>query len=46
MVMSMKLVVLLDVASCSLVEIDQCFRGDYCLHHKGSHPDGGGSKHL
>jgi hypothetical protein len=24
-----------DVAPCSLVEIDQCFRGAYCLHHQG-----------
>jgi hypothetical protein len=23
-----------DVASCSLVEIDRCFRGVYCLHHQ------------
>jgi hypothetical protein len=24
-----------DVAPCSLVEIDRCFRGAYCLHHQG-----------
>jgi hypothetical protein len=25
-----------DVAPCSLVEINRCFRGVYCLHHQGS----------
>jgi hypothetical protein len=24
-----------DIATCSLVEIDQCFGGDYCLRHQG-----------
>jgi hypothetical protein len=24
-----------DVAPCSLVDIDWCFRGAYCLHHQG-----------
>jgi hypothetical protein len=24
-----------DVAQCSLAEIDQCFRGAYCLHQQG-----------
>jgi hypothetical protein len=24
-----------DVAPCSLVEIDQRFRGSYCIHHRG-----------
>jgi hypothetical protein len=32
---SMKMAVLWDVAPCSLVEIDQRFRGDSCLHHQG-----------
>jgi hypothetical protein len=35
-----------DVAPCSHVEVDRCFRGVYCLHHKGDHPDDGGSTHL
>jgi hypothetical protein len=25
-----------DVAPCSLVGIDRCFRGAYCLHHQGT----------
>jgi hypothetical protein len=24
-----------DIAPCSLVEVDQRFRGAYCLHHQG-----------
>jgi hypothetical protein len=24
-----------DVAPCSLVDIDRCFRGAYCLHYQG-----------
>jgi hypothetical protein len=28
-----------DVASRNLVEIDQRFRGAYCLRHQGDHPD-------
>jgi hypothetical protein len=31
----MKMAVFLDVAPCSLVEIDRRFRGAYCLHHQG-----------
>jgi hypothetical protein len=27
--------VFLDVAPFSLVELDRCFRGAYCLHHQG-----------
>jgi hypothetical protein len=30
----MKMTVFWDVALCSLVEIDQSFRGAYCLHHQ------------
>jgi hypothetical protein len=33
----MKMTVFWDVAPCSLVEIDQYFRGAYCLHHQGTH---------
>jgi hypothetical protein len=29
----MKITVFWDVAPCSLVDIDQHFRGTYCLHH-------------
>jgi hypothetical protein len=36
----MKMMVYWDVALCILIEIDQCFRGTYCLHHKD---DYGGS---
>jgi hypothetical protein len=31
----MKMTVFWDVASCGLVEVDQCFRGAYCLHYQG-----------
>jgi hypothetical protein len=31
-----KITVVLDVAPCSLVEIDRRFRGVYCLHHQGA----------
>jgi hypothetical protein len=27
-----------DIASCSLVEIDRCFTGAYCLHQQGKRP--------
>jgi hypothetical protein len=27
--------ILWDVVVCSLVDIDGCFRGAYCLHHQG-----------
>jgi hypothetical protein len=33
-----------DVAPCSLVGIDRCFRGTSCL--QGDYPDDGGSKFL
>jgi 5-methylcytosine-specific restriction endonuclease McrA len=37
-----------DVAPRSLVEVDQSFRGAYCLYHQVDHrhSDDGGSKHL
>jgi hypothetical protein len=36
MVASMKITALLDVAPCSLVGVDQHFRGAYCLHQQGA----------
>jgi hypothetical protein len=33
-----------DIALCTLVDIDQCFRGAYCVHHQVL--DDGGSKYL
>jgi hypothetical protein len=42
-----KMAVFWDVALCSLVDTDCCFRGAYYLHHLGDHhSDVGGSKHL
>jgi hypothetical protein len=38
-----KITAFLDIALCSLVKVDWCFRGAYCLHHR---PDDGGSTHL
>jgi hypothetical protein len=35
MVSSMKKITLWDIASCSLVEVDQRFRNVYCLHYQG-----------
>jgi hypothetical protein len=35
MAASMKMAVFCVVAPCSLVEINGCFRGAYCLHHQG-----------
>jgi hypothetical protein len=32
----MKMTVFWDTVMCSLVEIDPCFRGAYCLHHQGN----------
>jgi hypothetical protein len=32
---SMKMTAFRDVAPCSLVEVDGCFRGAYCLHLQG-----------
>jgi hypothetical protein len=31
----MKMAVFSDDVPCNVVEIDQCFRGAYCLHHQG-----------
>jgi hypothetical protein len=31
----MKIRVLCDIAPCSLVGVDRCFTGAYCLHHQG-----------
>jgi hypothetical protein len=48
MVASMKMAVFWVVAPCSLVEVNQCFRGGCCLYHQGDDhcPDDGGGKHL
>jgi len=48
MTASMKFRVFWDVAPCSHVEVDQRFRGAYCLHGQGlvHPPDDGGSTHL
>jgi hypothetical protein len=35
---SMKFRVFWDVASCSLIEVDRCFGGVYCLHQQGDRP--------
>jgi hypothetical protein len=35
---SMKTDVFRGVAPCSLVDIDQHFRGAYCIHRQGDHP--------
>jgi hypothetical protein len=32
-VTSMKITAFWDTAPCSLVEVNRCFRGEYCLHH-------------
>jgi hypothetical protein len=42
MMESMKKTAFWDVILCSL-EVEQRFRGEYCLHHQG---DDGRSKHL
>jgi hypothetical protein len=34
MAASMKMTAFWDIALCSLVEVDQLFRGAYCLHHQ------------
>jgi hypothetical protein len=44
MVASMKFRVFWDVLPCSQVDVDQCFKGVYCLHHH--RPYDGGSTHL
>jgi hypothetical protein len=48
MVASIKMPVFWDGEPCSVVEIDWCFRGAYCLHHWSNDlcPDDGDSKHL
>jgi hypothetical protein len=33
-VASMKMTVFWDVAVCNFIEVGQCFRGVYCLHHQ------------
>jgi hypothetical protein len=43
---SKKMAVFWVVASCSLVEVYQCFRGPCCLNVITHHPDDGGSKDL
>jgi hypothetical protein len=43
MVASVKMTAYWDVAPCSLIGVDRCFRGAYCLHDQ---PDGGGSMRL
>jgi hypothetical protein len=43
---SMKVRAFWDIAPRSLVEVDQRFRGAYCLHHDGDDPDDGGSTYL
>jgi hypothetical protein len=35
LVLNLKMAVCWDTAPCSLIEIDQRFRGAYCLHHQG-----------
>jgi hypothetical protein len=32
---SLKTVALWNITPCSLMEVDRCFRGTYCLHHQG-----------
>jgi hypothetical protein len=43
-VASMKMIAFLDITPSSLVEVDRCFGGTYCLHHQGD--DDGGSTYL
>jgi hypothetical protein len=40
-VANMKMIVLWDIAPCSLVGVDRRFRGEYCPHHQGDRPDVG-----
>jgi hypothetical protein len=40
----MKITVFWDTALCSLIKLEQCFRGAYCLHNHRT--DDGYSKHL
>jgi hypothetical protein len=32
----MKVIAFWDASPCSLIEVDWCFRGAYCLHHQGN----------
>jgi hypothetical protein len=43
---STKMTIFWDYASCTLVEIYQCFRGAHCLSYEGDCTDDGGSKLL
>jgi hypothetical protein len=43
---SMKMTALWDISPCSLVEVDQRFRGAYCLRNQGYNPYDGGNTHL
>jgi hypothetical protein len=45
---SMKSIVLWDITSCSLVEVDLRFRGAYCLHFQGDddRPDNGRNERI
>jgi hypothetical protein len=43
MVVNKKIRTLCDVAQCSLIGVDQCFRSVYCYHHQGYD---GGSMHI
>jgi hypothetical protein len=36
MVASMKMIAFWDIVPCSFIEVDQRFRGAYCLHHQGN----------
>jgi hypothetical protein len=39
MVTGISVAVFWHVAPCSLVDINLCFRGAYCFHHQGNHPE-------
>jgi hypothetical protein len=41
----MKMEAIWDIAPCSLFEVVRRFRGTFCLHHQGNHPDDVGSTH-
>jgi hypothetical protein len=40
----LKTTALWDTGPCSLMEVDPCFRGVYCLHHQNDHSDACGIK--
>jgi hypothetical protein len=42
---SIKMTVFFDVAPCSLVDTDQCYRGAYCLHIRVINPNLSTSSH-